>query len=303
MLQAIGLQLVLPTFLIFMQWRSRPLNKMKWLTDTAVIFLALLFVFVTARWEFFTYYLRIALFPLFALASYSAYRKIAAGESTSSSTHRLRQNGFNIILILFLAWQNGNVLSGYFHPGEAINLAYPLRDGLYYVGGGGSSRWLNNHNAFPPQDYALDIVALNAIGRPVGGDQSDLHGYAIFGDPLYSPCNGTVAAAVDGRPDLIPPNMDHVNIAGNYVLLACHDVEILLAHMKQGSVVVAAGDVVEEGEIIGAVGNSGQTTQPHLHIHAERGGMPGKILDGEGVPITFNNRFLVRNSLFTGGGS
>ena len=301
MLQQIGLQLVLPAVLIFLQWRSRPASKLKWLLDTAVIFLVLLFLFIAARWEFFSYYLRVALFPLSVLASVMAYRNITAGESANSLAHHLRQNGLNIILILFLGWQNLNVLRGYFYPGEAINLAYPLRGGLYYVGGGGSSRWLNNHNAFPPQDYALDIVALNAAGRPVGGDQSDLQSYAIFGDPLYSPCSGTVAAAVDGRPDLIPPNADRVNLAGNYVLLACHDVEILLAHMKQGSVVVAAGDAVEEGQIIGAVGNSGQTTQPHLHIHAERGGAPGQILDGEGVPITFNDRFLVRNSLFTGG--
>ena len=302
MLQQIGLQTILPTVLIFMQWRSRPASKLKWLTDTAVIFLALLFIFIAARWEILSYYLRIGLFPLFVLTSTIAYRNIVAGESANSPTHRLHQNGLNIILILFLGWQNVNILRGYFYPGEAISLTYPLRGGLYYVGGGGSSRWINNHNAFPPQDYALDIVGLNAIGRPGSSDQSDLQGYAIFGDPLYSPCKGMVAAAVDGYPDLIPPNEDNVNIAGNYVLLACHDVEILLAHMKQGTVTVTTGDRVEAGEIIGAVGNSGQTTQPHLHIHAEQGGVPGQILDGEGVPITFNNRFLVRNSLFTGGG-
>ena len=300
MLQPIGLQLILPIILITMMWRSRPPSKLKWLTDTAVIFLILLFVFTTERWEFFSYYLRIILMPLFILASYIAYRNIAAGESASSLAQRLRQNSLNIVLILVFSWQNINVLRGYFYPGDAVSLAYPLRDGVYFVGGGGSSRWINNHNAFPPQDYALDIVGLNAVGRPVGGDQSDLQSYAIFGDPLYSPCSGTVAAVVDGRPDLIPPNADSVNIAGNYILLACHDVEILLAHLKQGSVAVAEGDKVEAGEIIGAVGNSGNTTQPHLHIHAERGGMPGKILNGEGVPITFENRFLVRNNLFTG---
>ena len=300
MLQPIGLQLILPIILITMMWRSRPPSKLKWLTDTAVIFLILLFVFTTERWEFFSYYLRIILMPLFILASYIAYRNIAAGESASSLAQRLRQNSLNIVLILVFSWQNINVLRGYFYPGDAVSLAYPLRDGVYFVGGGGSSRWINNHNAFPPQDYALDIVGLNAAGRPVGADQSDLQSYAIFGDPLYSPCSGTVAAVVDGRPDLIPPNADNVNIAGNYILLACHNVEILLAHLKQGSVAVAEGDKVEAGEIIGAVGNSGNTTQPHLHIHAERGGMPGKILNGEGVPITFENRFLVRNNLFTG---
>ncbi len=42
------------------------------------------------------------------------------------------------------------------------------------------------------------------------------------------------------------------------------------------------------------------TSQPHLHLHVERGGDPGKILTGEGVPFKLGGRFLVRNSLFTG---
>ena len=59
--------------------------------------------------------------------------------------------------------------------------------------------------------------------------------------------------------------------------------------MKIDSVVVAQGDKVTTGQILGKVGNSGNTSEPHLHIHAEK--------DGKGVPITFNDRFLVRNSL------
>jgi murein DD-endopeptidase MepM/ murein hydrolase activator NlpD len=59
--------------------------------------------------------------------------------------------------------------------------------------------------------------------------------------------------------------------------------------MQQGSVAVAEGDVVREGQLLGTVGNSGNTSEPHLHIHAEK--------DGEGVPIRFGGRFLVRNNL------
>jgi len=68
--------------------------------------------------------------------------------------------------------------------------------------------------------------------------------------------------------------------------------------MMQDSIKVREGDIVNKGEILGRFGNSGKTSQPHLHIHAERGGTPGEILNGSGVPITFNERFLVRNSLF-----
>ena len=292
----------MPSVLMVILWRNEYSSKLRWFTETLVFFLAILFAYVTARWDFTSYYLRILLLPLFALVSYVAYRKIIPKESSNSYVHRIRENAANIALIIFLGWLNIIALNGYLYPGEAVELTYPLRDGVYYVGGGGTSRWINGHQAFPPQNYALDIVRLNVFGnRAIIGDQADLQRYAIFGNPIYSPCSGTVVHAVYDQPDQLPPNTDVVNLAGNYVLIACYDVEILLAHMKQGSIVVTKGDMVEEGEILGAVGNSGNTSQPHLHIHAERGGISGKILDGEGVPIIFGNRFLARNSLFTGG--
>ena len=63
---------------------------------------------------------------------------------------------------------------------------------------------------------------------------------------------------------------------------------------------LTSGMRVNEGDVLGQVGNSGNTSQPHLHLHAERGGEPGEIFAGEGVPIELGGRFLVRNSLFNG---
>jgi hypothetical protein len=148
----------------------------------------------------------------------------------------------------------------------------------------------------------VDIVRLNGLGNPATiGSPSDLASYAVFGMPVYSPCSGSVVTAVDGHADQIPPNIDRANIAGNHVVVLCHDVEVVLAHMMEGSLLVVEGVEVAEGQELGAVGNSGNTSQPHLHIHAERGGASGRILDGVGVPMTFEGRFLTRNSLFTGG--
>jgi len=56
------------------------------------------------------------------------------------------------------------------------------------------------------------------------------------------------------------------------------------------------GDVVCAGQQIGRVGNSGNSTLPHLHIHAKRGGNPANMLDGRGVPMKFEGRWLARNS-------
>jgi hypothetical protein len=61
-----------------------------------------------------------------------------------------------------------------------------------------------------------------------------------------------------------------------------------LAHLQRRSVRVAAGDPVTAGTPLGLVGNSGNTSEPHLHVHAETDA-------GEGVPMTFEGRFLIRN--------
>lgn len=300
MLVQYGIQIVLPAVLIVMMFRTQQPSTLKWLTDTVVLFLILLFVFMTARWDVTSYYLRILVLPVFAVASFLAYRKI----SDVPAVNRLslaRSNALNIVLIVALLWLNATVLRGFGYGGDAVELAYPLRDANFYVGGGGTSRWINNHNAFPPQDFAVDVVRLNGFGNRANfGSRSDLASYTIFGVPIYSPCSGTVVTAVDGLPDHVPPDKDTNNITGNHVVVMCHGVEVLLAHMMQGSVLVSEGVEVSEGQELGAVGNSGNTSQPHLHIHAERGGTDGRILDGVGVPMTFEGRFLVRNNLFTG---
>jgi murein DD-endopeptidase MepM/ murein hydrolase activator NlpD len=103
--------------------------------------------------------------------------------------------------------------------------------------------------------------------------------------------------------DLTPPQADRENLAGNHVVLRCQgtnpQVDVLLAHLQQGSVAVERGSQVRQGDILAKVGNTGNTSEPHLHIHAVRTGS-GSVLQGQGVPIRFDGRFLVRNSVVFG---
>jgi biotin carboxyl carrier protein len=293
------LQLFIPAIFLIDLFRRRSQNRLEWLLTVWVAGLAFLFIFGTARWDWFSYYLRFLIPLSFIVASYVAYRRIKRAESSVSEARNRRIYVINSLLILVLLWLNFQAYRGYSYQDEAIDLAYPLKNGVYYVGGGGSSRWINNHTATPPQDYALDIIRLNVLGNSGNITGSDnLQSYMAFGDTIYSPCRGNVVRAVDGLPDQIPPNRDSQNPAGNHVVIFYQGVEILLAHMMEGSIKVREGDMVNKGETVGRIGNSGQTSQPHLHIHAERGGTPGEIFKGSGVPITFNGRFLVRNSLF-----
>ncbi|MCU0537510.1 MAG: M23 family metallopeptidase [Hydrococcus sp. Prado102] len=70
-----------------------------------------------------------------------------------------------------------------------------------------------------------------------------------------------------------------------------------VAHLLRGSVTVNAGELIKTGQAIAKIGNSGNTSEPHLHIHARKPSTSSSILGGEGVPIVFEGRFLVRNSL------
>ena len=143
--------------------------------------------------------------------------------------------------------------------------------------------------------WAVDLVALNDFGaRATGLTPADPTRYVIFGMPVRSPCTGTVVLAVDGLPDMSPPELDRQHLAGNHVVLACGEVHIALAHFRRGSVRVRASETVQRGELLGDVGNSGGSNEPHLHIHAQRPGPPGAPLGGDPLPMTFEGRFLVR---------
>lgn len=99
----------------------------------------------------------------------------------------------------------------------------------------------------------------------------------------------------DGQPDSRPPGQAPETLEGNHVILECRDVWILLAHMQRGSVRGVTGDSVGVGQPLGVVGNSGNSSEPHLHIHAQRPGRADAPLGGDPLPLTFGGRQLVRN--------
>ena len=102
-------------------------------------------------------------------------------------------------------------------------------------------------------------------------------------------------------PDFDVPQEDPVNRLGNHVILRCREAEIVLAHMRQGRVKVAPGDVVAEGDPLGEVGNSGASTEPHLHIHAQRPAPEGAPpISGEPLGLRIDGRFLARGDRLDG---
>lgn len=188
---------------------------------------------------------------------------------------------------------------------EAIEISPPLASGVYFVGQGGGSSEVNHHFLNESQRFALDILRLNWLTmRAWGFFPRRLGRYAIYGTQVLCPVAGVVTAVVDELPDMDPlVQRDADDIAGNHIVIRCAartDTFVGLAHLLAGSIQVRVGDAVSAGQPLARVGNSGNTTEPHLHIHAKTSGAPDSMLDGRGVPLRIRGRFLMRNDLFCG---
>lgn len=295
---AASIQIVVPALLIAVIAIQRQSSRWRWLVTCVAFGMVITYLLLSARWDISSVYLRIVIpvaFVAAAVVGYKRVRKTEAGGKLQAAVYWSISLGLIVAMSGFL-WFS---LRGYLLPGQALDLRSPLKSS-FVVLNGGNSPFTNAHFRVRPQEFALDIVGINAVGNRAAlfGSSRDLQSYVIYGSPIISPCDGRISVVVSDQPDLIPPARDTENPAGNHVLIECEGVEILLAHMQQGSAAVTVNDTVITGDLLGKVGNSGNTTEPHLHIHAEQLGEPGVILDGRAVPITIGGRFLVRNSVF-----
>jgi Peptidase family M23 len=210
---------------------------------------------------------------------------------------------------LSVAWRSRTV-----PPMPAVNLAFPLGPGTYLVVNGGSDVSTNAHLmtldttvprflAWRGQSYGVDMVQLGPLGlRARGVQPADPKAYRIYGARVLAPCAGRVVLAVDGLPDMQVPEVDREHLAGNHVLLRCANdapvgdvqADVLVGHLRPGSLQVRPGALVEVGDWLGSVGNSGNTGEPHLHVHAQTAGPAGAPLGGNPLPMRFKGRYLMR---------
>ena len=192
-------------------------------------------------------------------------------------------------------------------PGRLVELQFPLAQGTYLIVNGGSDIRVNAHmktldasiarfHAWRGQSYGIDIVKINRFGLRASGLQpAEAGAYLIYGTKVLAPCSGEVVFAIDGLPDMKIPETDRVHMAGNHLILRCGDADVLLGHLQPGSLQVPVGARVRVGDWVGAVGNSGNTDEPHLHIHAQQPATTREPMSGNPLPVSFSSRVLVRN--------
>lgn len=299
----IAFHLLIPAALLSWQWRGTDRSRVEWRLKTLAIGAYLVLLLLAGIWMAVPWYLGYLYLGLWAAIALRQYRRIQPAGGRWRI--RIRAAIYGAAAALFIAaaiygWMGHRPLDE-----EPVDLAFPLHGGTYYTVSGGSNALMNLHfmtlsdarfRRFRGQSYAVDIVKLNRYGiRSSSLWPAELAGYEIFGDAVYSPCSGRVVRAENSLPDLVPPERDRANLAGNFVAIDCRGVRVLLAHLEKGSVLVKTGEAVTERQKLGRIGNSGNTDEPHLHIHAERPVDMAMLLDADPVQIRFDGRFLARN--------
>jgi hypothetical protein len=144
---------------------------------------------------------------------------------------------------------------------------------------------------YVPERFAIDFVQLDEELRLFGGPVDQLSSYRYYGTPVRAASAGRVVDVRDDLPEQVPgslPSDATVQTAGgNHIVTTIGGRSkryAFYAHLQTGSVRVARGDRVESGEVIGLLGNSGNTDAPHLHFHVMSTPDP---LRSNGLPYTF----------------
>ena len=143
-------------------------------------------------------------------------------------------------------------------------------------------------NQVVPQRFAIDWMMLDEQHRAWVGDPHRLSSYLSYGQPEIAAAAGKVVDARDGFPDQTPPDNPtpppFADLPGNHVTLRVGPGRYLLyAHMKPGSVRVRVGEHVHRGQVLGQLGNSGNSATPHLHFQVNT--RPSFASDG--LPFVF----------------
>ncbi len=147
------------------------------------------------------------------------------------------------------------------------SLILPFK-GTWKVSNGGRNVETNNH-ADPTRGggsmlYAYDFRLEHT------GDGHKLTDYEVFGKEVIAPAEGTIIQIINGAIDMPPGERDRGNGVGNAIITDYGNGEYsLICHLKHDSIKVTVREKVKQGQVIGLCGNTGNTSQPHIHFHLQ----------------------------------
>jgi len=177
----------------------------------------------------------------------------------------------------------------------------PFADGEWLAGNGPSNTSVHrrsvtalNGRTYVGQRFAIDWLLIGANGDTTHDGRATNEHYWGFGYQVHAMASGEVTEVVDEYEDHPPGQLPPVtleNIGGNHVIIRIAPQQyILYAHLQQHSIRVRLHQQVNAGDVIAKLGNSGNTTGPHLHTEVMDG---NAMLGAEGIPFLFDHfRFL-----------
>ncbi|TYQ15204.1 UNVERIFIED_CONTAM: Membrane proteins related to metalloendopeptidases [Acetivibrio alkalicellulosi] len=205
-----------------------------------------------------------------------------------------------IVLIQSLKQMWGIIMLEYKYQGKlpnkdnyscAVKYSLPFQ-GTWIVVNGGVTQNDSHSWEIPTQRYAYDFIILDINGKSFNGKETMPESFYCYGKDILAPADGVVTEVGNGNPDS-KITVDRKatcaarDIRGNYVLIQ-HDKDeySLLAHLKPDSIKVSVGQRVMRGEKIALCGNSGNSSEPHVHFQIQAG---TSFYSSPGLPIEFNN--------------
>lgn len=172
-----------------------------------------------------------------------------------------------------------------------ISYCLPFNERWVAVNGCFSKEYSHSWD-IPTQRYAYDFIMLDESNVSYQGDLKDVCNYYCYGKEILAPADGVVVETNNKSKDSqilrqgkFVANSNH--IAGNYIVIKHSKNEYsTLAHLKRDSIKVMVGDTVSKGQVIALCGNSGNSTEPHLHFQLHTG---QSFYHSAGLPIHFDS--------------
>lgn len=190
-----------------------------------------------------------------------------------------------LILLCFSGVIFNTYPSSYDEKPSKVKFILPL-DTVITVAWGGSTEKINYHVIDPAEKWAYDLMVTNN-GKSFFGDSTKLDNYYCYGLPILSPANGKIVNVINNCQDMPIGILGGDGYPeGNFITIEVAPNEFLfICHIKPNSIKVKIGDIVSQGQPLGQVGNSGNTSEPHIHIHLQ----DRNDFIGEGIPLYFHN--------------
>ena len=158
----------------------------------------------------------------------------------------------------------------------------------WFIFWGGTNEFINYHYAYASQRYAYDLVIMKG-GQSYKDTTIRNENYYAFNKEVVAPADGQVVKVIDNIADNVPGEMNESQPqpAGNYVVIEHQNNEYsMLAHFKQHSIQVKEGDSIKQGQVIGLCGNSGNSSEPHIHFQVMNS---EDYVNGQSIRIRFED--------------